>query len=332
MHANTINRVLIVLFAGTVLLLRVTAEGQPPAKIHKIGLLPFATCRPANDSSDPLRQALAKHGYLEGENIVIECRAAPGHPEQHRTLAKELVNLKVDLLLAQGTPSALAARQATTTTPVVFFGVADPVASGLVMSLARPGGNVTGFSTAGPDQATKSLEVLKQGAPHLTRVAILLDLSNQAEVAQIPEVDAAAQTLGLKVQRVDVRSAPDLDVAFAAVIRERAQGLYLYPLRISRADVERIVSFAAKNRLPSVGVIASGYAAAGVLFFYTNSLAEELQRVGVYVDKILKGNKPADLPVEQPTKYELVINLKTAKALGLTIAPSLLLRADQIVE
>jgi putative ABC transport system substrate-binding protein len=318
--------------AGSLLAAPFAAEGQPRAKIHKIGLLPFATCRPPNDTSDPLRQALAKHGYREGENIVIECRAAPGHPDQHRALAQELVNLKVDLLLAQSTPSALAARQATTTTPIVFFGVADPVASGLVASLARPGGNITGLSTAGPGQATKTLEVLKEGAPHLTRVAILLDLSNQAEVAQIPEMDAAAQTLGVKVQRVDVRSALDLDATFAAVIRERAQGLYLYPLRIPQADVERITSFAAKNRLPSVGVIGLAYAAAGVLFFYTNSAAEQFQRVGSYVDKILKGAKPAHLPVEQPTKYELVINLKTARALGLTIPPSLLQRADQVIE
>jgi putative ABC transport system substrate-binding protein len=192
-------------------------------------LLPLAACRPANDASDPLRQALGVHGYLEPKTIVIECRGAPRDAEQHRALAQELVDLKIDLLLAQGTPAALAARHATTATPVVFFGVADPVASGLVSSLARPGGNVTGFSTAGAAQATKSLEVFREGVPHLSRVAVLLDLSNHAQVALIPKVDAAAQKLGVKVQRLDVRSSRDLDAAFAAVIRERAQGLYLYP-------------------------------------------------------------------------------------------------------
>jgi putative ABC transport system substrate-binding protein len=307
------------------------AEAQP-SKVHRIGLLPFATCRPPNDAGDPLRQALAAHGYVEGKNLVIECRPAPGNPEQHRALAQELANLKVDLLLAQSTPSALAARQATTTTPVVVFGVADPVASGIITSLARPGANITGFSTVGAGQATKTLEVLKEGAPHVIRVAMLLDLSNQAQVAQIPEMDAAAQTLGVKVQRLDVRRPSDLDAALAAVTRERAQGLFVYPLRIPQVDVDRIMSFAATHRLPSVGAIATALRESGILFFYTNSAAEQYQRVGVYVDRILKGAKPADLPVEQPTKYELIVNLKTAKALGLTVPASVLLRADRVIE
>ncbi len=266
-QAVNISLVLLIPFACVVLVLAAAAKAQPPAKTHKIGLLPFTMCRPTNDTSDPLRQALAVHGYLEGKNIVIECRAAPGNPEQHRALAQELVNLRVDLLIAQGTPSAVAARQATTATPVVLFGVADPVGSGLVASLARPGGNITGLSSAGAGQATKSFEAFKEGAPHLTRIAMFMDRSNQAQVAQIPELDAAAQTFGVKVQRVDVRSAADLDAAFAAVLRERAQGLYLYPLRIPRTDVERIVGFAAKNRLPSMGATTSAYAATGLLFF-----------------------------------------------------------------
>jgi len=304
-------------------------EAQQVGKVYRIGHLAFSTCPAAPYTNDPLRSALRDLGYVEGRNIVIECRGPAGQAARLNDLAAELVRLKVDVLLAQSTPSALAAQRATTTIPIVVFFVLDPVASGLVANLRRPGGNITGLSAVGPE-ATKGLELLKEGVPFVSRVAILFDRSNPAELAQVSQQEIAAKALGLELQRIDVRSPADLDAAFAAILRERAHALYLYPLRIGRPEVERVVGFAVKNRLPTMGLL--GDRTAGVLFFYGPSIVEHYQRLASYVDKILKGAKPADLPVEQPTKFELVINLKTAKALGLTIPPSLLLRADQVIE
>jgi putative ABC transport system substrate-binding protein len=212
-----------------------------------------------------------------------------------------------------------------------MFNVADPVARGLVASLTRPGGNVTGLTNLVEGQTLKSLEMLKEGAPRISRVAILMDPSNQAQVALSAEQDIAAQTLSLKLQRLNVRGQSDLDATFAALLRERAQALYLFPLRIGQAGAKRIMEFAIKHRLPTLGGVSVLYPQAGVLFFYSHSLAEQFQRLAAYVDKILKGAKPADLPVEQPTKFGFVINLKTAKLLGLTIPQSLLVRADEII-
>jgi putative ABC transport system substrate-binding protein len=323
---------LTVLLALGLLVVPLAAEAQQAGKVYRIGHLPFTTCPVAPYTNDPLRSAFRDLGYVEGQNIVIECRAPGGQPDRLNGLAAELVRLKVDVLVTSSTPSALAARRATSTIPIIFSFVADPVGAGLVASLGRPGGNITGVSIVGRDAVKKGLELLKEGAPLAARVAIVTDPANQGQAAQVPDQMVAANALGLHLQRVEVRAPVDLDSAFAAILRERAQTLYLYPLRIGPAEVDRIVEFAVTNRLPTLGAISPQYRAAGLLFFFSHSTAEHIQRLVSYVDKVLKGAKPGDLPVEQPTKFELVINLKTAKALGLTIPPSLLLRADQVIE
>ncbi len=306
---------------------------QPARQPYKIGFLAFDSCR-SQDASDVVRQfreAMATFGYMDGKEIIIECRVAAGGPDETRIPAQELVRLDMDLIVAQGTPAALAAQRATRTTPIIMFNIADPVARGLVASLARPGENVTGLANLAEGQTLKGFQLLQQAAPQITRVAVFTDLSNEAQAALVAEQDAAARTRGLKLQRVDVRGPSDLDAAFATVLRERAQAIYLYPLRISRADAERIMQFAVKHRLPTMGAVSQVYLAAGVLLFHTHSLEEQYARLGTYVDRVLKGAKPAELPVERPTKFDLVINLKTAKAIGLAVPESLLLQADRVL-
>jgi len=307
-----------------------TAEAQPGGRIHKIGFLAFATCPTPPYTDDRFRQALRDLGYVEGRNIVIECRS--GQPDRLVDLATELVQSRLDVLVAQGTPSAVAAQRATTTTPIVVFFVADAEATRLVASLARPGGNITGVSIFGPEKTPKQLELLREAAPRVSRVVILADLSNPGQVTELAHHEAAASSLGLNVQLVDVRGPADLDAAFAAVLRARAQALFLAPLRIGRSDAERIMEFAVKHRLPTLGSVSSLYVPAGALLFYAPSIDELVRRAASYVDRILKGARPADLPVEQPTRFELVVNLKTARSLGLTLPPSLLLRADRVIE
>jgi putative ABC transport system substrate-binding protein len=308
------------------------AGAQPAGKVYRIGFLPFSTCPAPPYENDAFRSALRNLGYVDGRNVVIECRAAAGLNERLPDAAAELVRLKIDVLVAQGTPAALAALRATATTPVVFVSAGDPVGNGLVASLARPGKNVTGMSAISPVQVMKGVELLKESAPRVTRVAILLDLSNPNQAMQIGEQDAAANAIGVELRRVDVRSSSDLDAAFTTIVRERAQAVYLFPLRIGRPEADRIVEFTVKNRLPTLGLVDVQYKAVGVLVYYSFSRLEQYDRAASFVDRILKGANPADLPVEQPTKFELVINLKTAKAIGLTIPPSLLLRADQVIE
>jgi putative ABC transport system substrate-binding protein len=314
---------------GAVLAAPRPGQAQQAGRMYRIGYLAFSTCSGAND---PLYSAFRELGYVEGRNIVIECRGPGGHPDRVDDLAVELVRLKIDILVAQSTPSALAARRATSTIPIVFFLVADPVGAGLVASLGRPGGNITGLSVLGPDMIKKGLDLLREGAPQASRVGVVTDLSNQAQATQVAEQDSVAQALGLHLQRIDVRSPGDLNAAFAALVREHAQALLLYPLRIGPPEVERIARFAARNRLPSLGFTSALYRAGGFLFFFSHSPAEQSQRLASYLDKILKGTKPGDIPVEQPTKFEFVINLKTAKAVGFTVPPSLLARADQVIE
>jgi putative tryptophan/tyrosine transport system substrate-binding protein len=325
------RRFLLTSLAGAVAV-PLAAEAQQAGRVYRIGQLAFSTCPTAPFDNDPLRAAFRDLSYVEGRNIVIECRGPAGQLDRLNDLATELVRLKVDVLVTNGTPSALAAQRATSAIPIVFSFVADPVGAGLVASFARPGGNITGVSVVGRDAVKKGLELLKEGAPLATRVAIVTDPSNQAQVAQTPDQDIAARALRLHLHRVEVRGPVDLDQAFAAILREGAQALYIYPLRIGPTDVERIVQFAVRNRLPSLGAVNQQHRPSGLLFFFSHSTTEHYQRLVSYVDKVLKGAKPGDLPVEQPTKFELVINLKTAKALGLTIPPSLLARADQVIE
>ena len=242
-----------------------------------------------------------------------------------------MVRLKVDVLVAQNTASALAAKQATKTIPIVMVYVGDPVGSGLVTSLARPGGNVTGLSVLTLDIVPKTLAILKEAAPSVSRVAVWLDPTNPGQKLPDQQLDAAAKILGVRIVRVGVRTAANLDAAFAAALRQREEALVVYPLPIPLLDVQRIAQFAIKNRLPTIASTPQ-HVREGMLMSFGPNIPDMYRRAATYIDKILKGAKPADLPVEQPTKFDLAINLTTAKALGLTIPPSLLQRGDQVIE
>jgi ABC-type uncharacterized transport system substrate-binding protein len=307
------------------------AEAQQARKVYRVGFLAYAaTCdRPLVMS--PFREGLRALGYIDGQNIMFECRGGPPPGDRLADLAAELVRLKVDVIVTDGTASALAAKQATNTIPIVMVYVADPVGSGLVTSLARPGGNITGLSVLSPGIVQKALGILKEIAPKVSRVGVWMDPTNPGQTLLDEQMNAAARILGITPQRVDVRSAEKLEGAFAAALEQRMEALFVYPLPIAPPDRQRIVQFGIKNRLPTV-VISPHYVEEGMLVAYGVSGPDLYRRAGGYVDKILRGTKPADLPVEQPTKFELVINLKTAKALGLRIPPSLLLRADQVIQ
>ena len=265
---------------------------------------------------------------------MIEYRDAEGKFERLPALAAELVALKVDVIVAPGTPAALAAKQATRTLPIVFAAAADPVTSGLVTSLARPGGNVTGLSVLAPELVGKCLEQLKQAVPGVSRVAVLWQpgaLGERTEKDMLKGAEVAARALGVRLQFVEARGPADFDRAFSEMTRARAGALTVCGSAMFFIERRRLVDLAAKNRLPAVYPLRE-YVDAGGLMAYGPNLADLFRRAATYVDRILKGAKPGDLPVEQPTKFELVINLKTAKALGLTIPPSLLPRADQVIE
>jgi ABC-type uncharacterized transport system substrate-binding protein len=319
------------LVSGGLLTAPLAAEGQLASRVYRIGYLSYLGCSDDPFLRDPFRQGLRELGYVEGRNIVIECRDAPGKPDRFADLAAELVRLNVDVLVAVGTPFALAAKQATGTVPIVMVYIGDPVVSGLVSSLARPGANVTGSSMLASEMVQKNLELLKEAAPSVSRVTVLIDSSNPGQKLPDQQMAVAAKVLGVRPQRVDVRTSADLDAAFAAVLRQRAEALYVYPLPIPPRDVERLAEFAIKNRLPTA-TVHQPYVRAGLLLCYVTDLARQFRRAGIYIDRILKGAKPGDLPVEQPDKYEFIFNLKTARALGLTIPPSLLQRADQVIE
>ncbi len=317
--------------ALAVLLAPLAASAQQASKVYRIGYLSTLGCPIRPEFMGPFRQGLRELGYVEGQNIIIECRGAAGATDRLHGFAAELVRLKVDVLVAQGTPSALAAKQATKTIPIVMVSVGDPVGSGLVTSLARPGANVTGLSVLAPDVIPEALEILKEAAPSVSRVAVWIDPTNPGQTLPDKQMDAAAKTLGIRLERVDVRTAANLDAAFEAALRQRAEALFVYPLAIALRDVQRIGYFAIRNRLPTIALFPQRVRE-GLLMSYGLNVDEQYRRAGTYIDEILKGAKPADLPIEQPTKFELVINLKTAKALGLTIPQSLLLRADEVIQ
>ena len=315
---------------------RPAADAQQPAKVPRIGML--LTLSPEHpEGRAPLaqfRQALRELGYVEGRNIVIEYRWAEGRVERFPALAAELVRLKVDLIVAVATPHARAAKQATTTIPIVAWAMQDPVKDGLVASLARPGGNVTGLTFLGPELVPKRLQLLKEAVPGVSRVAGLWHPGGYAEGTKqdmVNEVEGAARGLGLQLQLVGAEAPHDLDSAFSTMARGRADALIQLPSPMFYGERRRIVDLAAKHRLPAM-YNAREFVDLGGLMAYGASLPDLARRAASYVDKILKGAKSADLPVEQPTKFELVINLKTAKALGLTIPQSVLVRADEIIK
>jgi putative tryptophan/tyrosine transport system substrate-binding protein len=329
----TTRREFIGTLAGGLLTAPLAAEAQPAAKIGRIGYL--STNLAANPHlQEAFLQGLRDLGYVEGRNVVIEYRDAEGKPERLPALAAELVALKVDVIVAPGNSLTRAAKQATRTLPIVFAAVSDPVASGLVTSLARPGGNVTGTSILSPELVGKRLELLKQAVPGVSRVAVLWlpgALGERTEKDMLKEADVAARALGVGLQFVEARVPADLDRAFSDMTRARAGALTVLPSLMFLREHRRLVDLAAKHRLPAVYTVKE-YVDAGGLMAYGSNVADLFRRAATYVDKILKGAKPGDLPVEQPTKFELIINLKTAKALGLAIPPSLLGRADQVIE
>src|SRR5262245_10516821 len=319
---------------GAVLAAPLAAEAQQAEKVARIGYLSTSLAATPH-IQEAFRQGLRDLGYVEGRNVVIEYRDAEGKHERLPALAAELVALKVDVIVAAASNHlALAAKQATRTLPIVFAAVVDPVASGLVTSLARPGGNVTGASILSSELVGKRLELLTQAIPGVSRVAVLWlpgALGERVEKDMLKEADVAARALGVRLQFVEARGPADLDRAFSDMTRARAGAMTVLPSAMFLRERRRLVDLAAEHRLPAVYTVKE-YVDAGGLMAYAPNLADVVRRAATYVDRILKGAKPGDLPVEQPTKFELVINLKTARTLGLTIPPSVLSRADQIIE
>jgi putative ABC transport system substrate-binding protein len=309
------------------------AEAQQAAKIARIGYL---TSSLGDDPHllEAFRQGLRDLGYVEGRNLVIEYREAEGKADRLPALAAELVALKVDVIVAPITSAARAAKQATETIPIVFAVSADPVTDGFVTSLARPGGNVTGLSILAPELVGKRLELLTQAVPGVSRVAVLRlpgALGERTDKYMLKEAEAAARALGVRLQLVEARGPADIDRAFSDMTGARAGALTVLPSNMFLRERRRLVDLAAKNRLPAV---YSGRAVvdAGGLMSYGPNIADNYRRAATYVDKILRGAKPGDLPVEQPAKFELIINLKTAKDLGLIIPQSVLARADEVIQ
>ena len=310
-----------------------TAAAQPPENMPRIGYLSLTSL------SDPVirglleafREGLRELGYVEGQNIAIESRWAEGKQDRLPALAADLVRSKVDVIVVLSGAATQAAQRATRTIPIVMSTVADPVGSGLVASLARPGGNVTGLTITSPDLAGKQLQLLKEVVPDVSRVAFLRNPDNASSAAFLREAEAAARALGVRLQTLEARNPQEIDSAFAAMTRERAGAFLILPDGIFVSQRKQIAELAANRRLPSIHGMTE-YAEAGGLMAYSTNFLDQQRRAASYVDKILKGAKPRDLPVEQPTKFELVINMRTARALGLKVPPSLLLQADRVIE
>jgi putative ABC transport system substrate-binding protein len=318
--------------AGSLIAMPAVARAQQTGMAQRIGYL--SPSPGPSDTTEPFREGLRELGYVEGRNIIIEYRWAAGKNDRLPELAAELVRLKkVDVIVAFGVAATQAARNATKTIPIVGAPMGgDPVQSGFVASLARPGGNITGLATF-PGRAIhgKNLELLKEAVPGVSRVAILLNPSNPAHQAVMQEVKAAARVLGVQLQPLEARGPHEFDRAFSAMAGERAGALLVMTDGVFAQYVMQLVNFAARHRLPAMYGFAD-FPKAGGLMSYGPNPSDQFRRAAYFVDKILKGAKPADLPVEQPTKFELVINLKTAKALGLTVPQSLLFRADEVIE
>ena len=331
------RREFITLLGGAVAAWPLAARAQQETKVPRIGILAPGRADNSDASHRTLNafiSALRELGYTEGQNVAIERKFANGDVDRLRALAIELVGGQVDVIVAQSTPAARAAKQATTAIPIVAIGMADPVEDELVASLARPGGNVTGTAFLGPELVSRRLQLLKELVPGISHVAVLWHPRAYGErtmAGMLKEIESAAQTLGTKLQFVPAAGPDDLETAFSAMTKERADGVVVFPSPILFAQYPRIVTLAANNRLPAIYAAREG-AELGGLASYGVNLPDLSRATAVYLDKILKGAKPAELPIQQPTKFELVINLKTAKALGLTISRDFLLIADEVIE
>ena len=304
------------------------AEAQQAGKVYRIGFLGTVE---SPHGWEAFLQGLRELGWAEGKNIVTERRFSEGKQERFRDLAAELVRLNVAVIVTSATPATLAAKNATTTIPIVMAAVGDPVGAGLVVSLARPGGNITGLSLLNPATSGKRVELLKEILPGATRLGVLGNPTNPWTALMVGEIEVVARTLEMQLQRLEVERPTDFEAAFGAATRGRAAALLVLEDPLMGAYIPTVVGLAAKSRLPAAYGLRE-FVDAGGLMSYGANVPDLFRRAATYVDKILKGAKPGDLPVEQPTKFELVINLKTAKALGLTIPQSLLLRADEVIQ
>jgi putative ABC transport system substrate-binding protein len=307
------------------------ASAQPPAnRLYRIGVLETTSLTRNAANIEALKQGLGELGYIEGRNFVIEYRSADGRPERYRDLVADLVRLKVDVIMTRGTPAALAAKAATATIPIVMTSSGDPVATGIVPGLAQPGGNVTGLSAMVGELGGKRLELLKLALPGLARVGHISNRSNPAFINAWPVVEQAARSLRLEVFVLDVRKPEDLEPAFDAAAGRRADAVVITLDSVTLTHYQRITELAVKHRLPSISP-AREFAEAGSLMSYGTNYADLYRRSATYVDRIFKGAKPGDLPIEQASKFELVINLRAARALGVTLPQTLTLRADHLI-
>ena len=325
------RRIFLATVTGGVLAGPLAARAQQAGKVYRIGFLGNSTAALESNLVEPWREGLRDAGYVEGRDLVVEYRWAEGHYERFPALIAELIALKVDVIVTAGTPASLAVKRATATIPLVMVAVGDPVGTGLVASLARPGGNLTGLVSIAPDLEGKRLELLREIVPRLSHVAVLVNPANPFHTASEQQVLAAAKVLHLKAQFVAVRAEAEFDHAFAVIARDRPGALIMLADRLFLHHRARIADFAGRNHLPAVYAYRELVEAGGLMSFGP-SYPGMHRRAAYFVDKILKGARPADLPMEQPSKFELIINLKAAKLLGLAIPQSVLLRADQVIQ
>lgn len=317
--------VLVFLVVSLLLAPALSAQAQQPVAARRVGVLTFTQLAPT--LQEPLRQGLRDQGYVEGQNLLIEWRAADGRPERAKALAQELVGLKVDVIVANLTPAVQAAKEATATIPIVMASAGDPVGTGFVKSLARPGGNITGLTGISAELAGKRIELLRELVPGLTRVGLLLNGTNPFAKSLVSETRAAAKRAGLEIQIIDVRRAQDVDPALSGLTQRRAQAVIVD----AALTTWRAAQLALQHRLPSISN-QRAFVEAGGLAFHGAEPSDVQRRAAIFVAKILRGASPAELPVEQPTRFELILNLRTAKALGLAVKPALLLQATQTIE
>jgi putative ABC transport system substrate-binding protein len=320
-----------ILVVVVLLAVAVIAEAQQPKKVPRIGAFVPASASGAPQLVEALRQGLREQGYVEEQNITLEPRYAEGNIERLAGFAAELVRLKADVIVVGSTPGIIAVKNTTGAIPIVMVTTGDPVAGGLVASLARPGGNITGLTALGQELSGKRLEVLKEAVPKVSRVAVLSNPTNPDSELSLKGMEVAARALGVQIRVQEVRDPTEFDKAFEATTREGARALMVLPDPMFVSQAGRIVALSAKSRLPAMYAHRE-FVDVGGLMFYGASLADMWRRAATYVDKILKGTKPADLPVEQPKKFEFIISLKAAKQIGLTIPPNVLARADKVIK
>ena len=323
------RREFIALLGGVAVTWPLAANAQ--SKTPRIGFMGNSTAALEANLVDAFREGLREHGYEEGRNIVIEYRWADGKYERFPALVAELIAANVEVIVTAGTPAALAMKKATTTVPLVMVAVGDPVGTGLVPSLARPGANLTGLSSVAPDLEGKRLQLLREVVPALSHVAMFINSLNPFHVSSMRQARAAAQTMGIKLQLHDIRKSEDLDDAFAAIRKERPDAVLILADRVFLHNRERMIDFTKEQRLPNVNAYKE-LVEVGGLMSYGPSYEDMHKRAAIYVDKILKGAKPADLPIEQPSKFTFIVNLKAAKALGVTVPSQLLGLADELID